>query len=333
MISIRFVQIAAVAFGVFALFVAGRAVPIALWYPRNVYHDMLRFGFIAATMIVGLTLIFPHRSISALRELAAKIGLGPVRLLIALAMLICLLVARLSGAVALLASLPIVGAFVVAFIFPGLAFRGLTERESAVAVAEGGLSPLELGAAVGAELRTGPKVTRYVYLTFTGLIFLGALGIILGIQAIPVPFWARISTWGAVLCGGLATALFARPAFRLTPNDARRQTFPGLVVLTFALLAITIFAYRTVLHDVLPVSVAYLWGRESIQKVTVVASKPHTRRKACHGSVVVKTAAGTQEICNLSQEFLGALSTGDTVLISGRATRLGQTIDILTLVD
>ena len=328
----RFVYFSAVVFGLFALFVAGRAVPNALWYPRNIYHDILRFGFIAATLAVGLVSIFPHRSVPAVRQLAAQTSSGPVRLLIAVAMVICLFVARLSG-VAGLWIVPIAGGFFIAFIFPGLAFRKLPANGADAAGVGWTLTPRELGQAVGVELRAGPKSLRYLFVVFYGLIVLGVFWMVAGLRAIPSPFWSELSAWGALLSGGLATALFALPVFRLMPRGVHRQALPSLVILFCVLLAISTFGFRLLLRDVVPVTAAYLWGHDATQKATVVTSRPQTRRKGWHGSVDIETSVGVIEVWNLPPDLLGELSTGDKVLIVGRATRLGQAVQKLTPAD
>lgn len=81
----------------------------------------------------------------------------------------------------------------------------------------------------------------------------------------------------------------------------------------------------------LPMGAAYFRGEEAAQNVTVVKSKPNKRRKGCNGLLVIQTAAGKQEICNLSHEFLAELSPGDTLVITGKATCPGQAVRTLRL--
>lgn len=123
--AMRFTQITSIAFGVFALYSAIWAVPSALWYPRSFGSVTLRFGFILASMIFGLVLLFPDRFIPALRRRAEDITPAPLKFLCGLMMCVCLFVTLLSGAVNVWIVYPLVAAFLVAFVFPGLAFRNL----------------------------------------------------------------------------------------------------------------------------------------------------------------------------------------------------------------
>ncbi len=111
----RFTQISSVAFGVFALYSAILAVPHALWFPRILVNDLMRFGFILLAMAFGLALLFPHRFIPALRRRAEHTTPAPLKFLCALLMCVCLFVAMLSGAVSLWIFYPVVIAFLVIF--------------------------------------------------------------------------------------------------------------------------------------------------------------------------------------------------------------------------
>lgn len=117
----RFTRISSIAFGIFALFSAIWAIPNALWFPRILVNDLMRFGFILAAMVFGVALLCPHRFIPALRRLADRLTPAPVKFLCALMMCVCLFVALLSGAVNIWIVYPVVAAFLVAFDF----FRGL----------------------------------------------------------------------------------------------------------------------------------------------------------------------------------------------------------------
>jgi len=83
----------------------------------------------------------------------------------------------------------------------------------------------------------------------------------------------------------------------------------------------------------IPTSAAFLWGESASQNMIVIQSNPDKSRKGCYGSVDLQTASGDIGICNLSRGFLESLAPGDTVEISGRATRFGQTIETLRLLE
>lgn len=326
-----FNHIASILFGLLALYSATYALPNALSYTRDLGSDFLRLGFILFAVVTGLTLLLPHRLIPALRRIAAQTTPGPVRFTCALAMVICAFVAKLSGAVTLWMHLPVVVSFILVFVFPGFLYRDLCIISSEE------ISMRELGSTVGAEIRKGSRVGRYLFLCSIALVVLAilsfAFGKTLGLQTIPNPFWATLSAWVAALGGVAVTAVIIRPYFQLMPKRARYKSLPNLFLLAAALLIFSIVGNRALLLEALPTGAAYFQGAEAVQNFTVVKSRPNSRKKFCYGSVSIRTARGVQEICNFGPEFLRELSPGDTLAVVGKVTRLGLTIRELRFVD
>jgi hypothetical protein len=323
----RFTQIASIVFGIFALYSAIWAVPNALWFPRNLVSDLMRFGFILVTIIFGVALLFPHRFIPALRKRAAQITPAPLKFMCALLMCVCLFVALLSGAVNIwIASLVVTG-FLVAFVLPGFAFRGLIITNSE------DISLRALGLLAGEQIRNGPKRERGLFLAVGALFFMGLVWFFFGKQTLPSPMWGAVAGWGAVIVGGGMTAIFGRPYVRALPDNTRRGALPGLALWGLVMLAMSIAGCRALLHDAIPTSAAFFFGETASQNTIVLQSNPDKRRKGCYGSVELRTASGDIELCNLSREFLESLTPGDTVEISGKATRFGQTIETLRLLE
>ncbi|MBL1436632.1 MAG: hypothetical protein COB08_010590 [Rhodobacteraceae bacterium] len=323
----RFTQISSFLFGAFALYSAILAVPLALWFPRILVNDLVRFGFILTALIFGLGLLFPHRFTPALRRLAERITPAPVKFLCGLMMCVCLFVAMLSGAVNGWVVSPIVTGFFVAFVFPGLAFRNLsfTRPEK--------IGMQELSRLAGEKLRKGPKLKRGLVVTTLALLVIGLAWGILGKQTIPSPLWAALAGWIGIFGGGLMSVVIGRPVLQALPDSARRGSLPGLAFWGAVMLALSIFGCRAILLGAIPTGAAYFWGEETTQNAIVVKSSPDKRRKGCHGSVDLRIATGDLEICNLSRGFLEELTRGDTVVISGRATRFGQTIESFRLLE
>ncbi len=321
----RFTQISSIAFGIFALYSAIWAIPNALWFPRILVNDLVRFGFILVTTIFGLALLFPHRFIPALRRLAERITPGPLKFICALLMCVCLFVAMLSGAVNIWVLYPVIIAFLVAFVFPGLAFRGLTITNSE------DISLRALSLLAGERLRNGPKRERVLGMAVGVILLMGLVWFVFGKQTLPSPMWGAVGGWASVIVGGFMTAVFGRSSVRALPDNTRRGALPGLALWGLVLLALSIVGCRALFLEAVPTSAAFLWGESATQNAIVIQSNPDKRRKGCHGSVDLQTAGGDMELCNLSRGFLESLAQGDIVEISGRATGFGQTIETLRL--
>lgn len=323
----RFTRISSIAFGIFALYSAVWAIPNALWYPRILVSDLMRFGFILVAMVFGLALLFPHRFIPALRRRAAQITPAPLKFICALLMCVCLFVAMLSGAVNIWIVFPVVIAFLVAFVFPGLAFRGLTITNSE------DISLRALSLLAGERLRNGPKRERALVMAVGADFFMGLVWFAFGRQTLPSPMWGALAGGASVIAGGFMTAVFGRSVVRVLPDNTRCGAFPGLAFWGLVVLAMSIAGCRALLLEAVPTSAAFFWGESATQHAIVIQSNPDKRRKGCYGAVDLRTAGGEIELCNLSREFLESLAQGDTVEISGKATRFGQTIETLRLLE
>lgn len=323
MTASRFTQISSIVFGFFALYSAIWAIPTALWYPRNFAIEV---GLILTSMVFGLALLFAHRFIPALRRTAEHITPAPLKFLCALLMCVCIFVAKLSGAVNSWLSYPIVAGFLVAFVYPGLVFRNI----SIFPLEE--ISVGEHRRLAGEEIRKGSKLNRVLFGAISVLFFMGLAWAVLGKQTIPSPLWGALAGWIAILSGGLMSIVICRPYLQALPDSARRGSLPGLAFWGAVILAISIVGCRAILLGAIPTGAAYFWGEGAMQNSIVVKSTPNKRRKGCYGSVDIRTATGELELCNISRDFLEKITRGDTLVIIGRATRLGQTIESFRLI-
>lgn len=317
----RFTQIASIVFGIFALYTAIWAIPTALWYPRNLASDIVRFGFILASMIFGLALLFPHRFIPALRREAEHSTPDPLRFLCALMMCVCLFVAMLSGTVSIWLRFPIVAGFIVAFVYPGLVYRNISIIPSE------NIDISELAELAGEKTRKGPKFNRRLQLAILILLILGPAWAVFSKQTIPNPLWALLSGWIAIFGAVFMTAVIFRTILQVLPKSARRGSLVEMTLWVTVIFGISVWGNRAILLNLIPTDAAYFWGESIAQNSIVVKSKPRESRKGCYGSVDIRIATDEIEICNISRDFLEKLSQGDTLVIIGRATRFGQTID------
>lgn len=317
----RFTQISSIAFGIFALYSAMWAV----WDPRIHVNDLLRFGFILVAIIFGLALLFPHSFIPALRRRAEQMAPAPLKFLCGVLMCICLIVAMISGAANIWIVYPVATAFLVAFVFPGIAFRNLTFTPIET------ISLGELGQLAHEKLHKESKLKSGLLFVMYILMSVGLAWAVLGKQTLPSPWLGAVAGWASVLGGSVITIVIARPYLQALPGSARRGSLPGLAFWGFVILAISIVGCRALLLMAVPTSAAFFWGESATQNAIVIKSNPDKSRKGCYGSVDLQTAGGDIELCNLSRGFLEALTRGDTVVITGRATLFGQTIETLRL--
>ncbi len=323
---VRFAYFTSIVFGAFALYATVCAIPNALNFPRDIGDDALRFGPILIAGLVGLGLLLPERSLPALRRIAAHTTPGPIRFLCAVAMVAVLLVAQLSGAFTVWVCLPIVAGVILVFIFPGYLYRDLSIIPSEEVTLR------ELAVTVGEEFRDGPKFRRYLFVILGLLISFGAPALMFyKYRVIPNPHWATFSLCLSVISGAAFAAFWITPFFRLLPKNAFARSLPSLVLMTGVTVIIWIWESHVFLIHMLPTGIAYVWGEKTTQHVTVVHSDPYYDVKGCRNSVEIRTARRKQTICSLSPEFVKTLSPGDTVIVAGHATILGQTIESLQL--
>ncbi len=178
-------------------------------------------------------------------------------------------------------------------------------------------------------MRNRPKFERGVFVAILVLLSVGLAWAVLGKKTLPSPLWGALAGWMGTLAGGLMAFMISRLYLQVLPQRARRGSLSGLAFWGAIMLAFSIVGGRAILLGVIPAGAAYFWGEEATQNAIVLKSSPDKRRKGCSGSVELRTATGEIELCDISRDFLENLTRGDTVVITGRGTRLGQTIETL----
>ncbi len=313
-----FTRFVSVAVGIAALPVVVLALANAAAYPRAPLTDAIRFGVVLLGGGLSLALMFNHRLVPALRKAALHAGPYVVRVLCAIAIGILALTARLAGVPAAWFGLA-AGLLVVAYVVPGVAFRGIVRLP--------GLGLHELSVIAGQNMRELPMPVRIVITTIVLLPVFGAVTHMLGLQTIPSPGWAKASQVVAACGGLLSAAVFFGIFFLAAPPGERRRVLPRMLLWSAFWLAIAVFGFWALMARGTTAAAAALWGSEASQQAVVLASERFENRKGCRGVLEIRTAtAASQEICNLPPELLRSLRPGDTIEIAGSATVLGQTI-------
>ncbi len=316
----RFTSTVSIVFGVFALLSAALAVSVAVRHSGTVWADLLRFGFILITAGIGLALLRPHRVLPVLRRAARRVGSGPVRFALALVMFIPALVAMLSGAFPPWITYAGLILYFAAFVLPGTAFRGTPF------IPINALGLQDIHELAYPMKRTRP-ILRSTHFGAFALFVLALVVFFLVPQTITSAAWRPVAGWVALLAAVASVVAFSLPYFMAIPIDFRVQAMPALVLQTAFFLLITAYLYWIVLLNALPAVLARTSGDDVERGYLIVEVEPNRRRKGCHGPMQFQTPAGRQEICNLPKEFLEKISPGDILLVSGKATILGQTIE------
>ncbi|WP_324751650.1 hypothetical protein [Roseovarius sp. Pro17] len=317
-----FTRLAAMIFGLFSLIVAIAAVPEALNRAGSIGADSIRFAMIAISVAAGVVFLRARATIAMLRRIAGSTGTGPLRFCCALVMPVPVLINSLSGIVPYWAGLCIMGAFLIAFVFPGLAFRGV------IVTASSALSMQDLGTLAKPMIHRNRWIL-YGYSAATGMLVLPFIFFIYAPQVILSEAYRPVGEW---LAFGLPLGVIGitmLPLFWVVPAAARPRTLPGLTVCTAVTAFLAVAGYNIMLLRSVPAIAARIGGSEIVLSYPILTVEPDQTGRFCSRSVQIGTDAGPVKLCNFSPEMFEALTQSETLQITGKSTWMGQVASVI----
>jgi hypothetical protein len=326
MTASNFTRLVSILFGVFALYAAARGFPVSLRHASESAADSVRFCLVLITAILGVMFLHAERVLAVTRRIARRTSPGPIRFSFGVIMVIAASSARLSNAISPWIAASIAMAFTVAFIVPGVAFRGLVVKPSRE------MSLREIGELVGLALRKSRRYSAPFIISSTMLIS-SVLSWAYSPQSIPSPTWATLAAWLAIFAALLTVFVICLPFWLVTPKEARDRTFPAIALFTIFSFLIATGGYRSLLIDLLPIGIAQYAGEEVANTFKIIKVVPNKYQRFCHSSLYIRTSAGVRELCNLPPDLLSVLSPGEVLVISGKMTLLGQTVEKVGVAD
>ncbi len=320
----NFIRFASIAFGLLALIAASAALRVAWHYAGNLGDDIVRFCTIALSAILGVVFLRARRTADTLRRIATRSGTGPPRFACAMVMSVPALVAMLSGAVPFWLILGVFAAHLIAFVYPGWVFQGVIVDPSPQ------LSPQELGALARPFVRRSKAFFAF-YIAMIALFVLSLASFILVPSTIPSAGWKPLVVWTAPLLALVSVGALTWPLYLVMPKEARPKTLPGVAMVALFFILVGMFTYRALLLDAVPTIAAKLGGTEVARAYPVLRVEPNKSRKGCRGAFTIGTQAWRLQLCNFKRDVLDALIGRDSVMIKGKATWLGQTVETLQI--
>ncbi len=326
MTSQNFTRIAATLFGIFALIVAAAELPQAMSRADGSATDSIRFAMVAISAVAGALFLFARATTAMLRTIANSTGTGLLQFCCALIMPVPVTVSTLSEIVPYWLGLTLTGIFMVAFVFPGTAYRGL------VPAASSALDMQTLGAMAKPLLHRNKWIKR-IYSVAAFMIPLPFIFFLYGPRVIVSQTWQAQGEWLAVGFALAATGITLLPLFWVVPSAARAGTWPGLAVCAVVTGLVLTAAYQIMLLRSVPAIAAGFGGSGTVLTFPVLKVDPDNSGRFCSNSVWIGTDAGPVKLCNFLPEELEALALRKTLRISGKSTWMGQVARVIDAAD
>lgn len=325
MIYFRALLLVSVLCGISVFAFLPNAISVTLHYRGQPGPDLVRGLVITFALVSALALLLPHRVIPFLQRQAAISGRLPWVALAVLALLALLVTALLSQKVGIWPGLVFTAVFSALFISPGLIYRQAGQPVTAATRLQA-LSREEVMEIISENSARYPRYIVWPLACFFALPWLVAATAILHWQVIPEGWMAINGRWLGLLIGPISVAV---PAFRLLswiPPEARRGTWPKLIMVLLFAGAMAIYGFGSLFHTVIPKLAADYAGVAESRIARVLAVRKDYR-KGCPAGAGVETDLIKLYLCSFYDSGLKDLVPGDSLRLTGRSTGFGFVID------